>query len=113
MLGVKVTGFTKAAEFTKHDGGKPRPDLLPPLALMETSAVLEFGARKYAPGNWRKVEDRQRYMAATLRHLLEYQSGKDADPESKLHVLAHAACSLLFLLECELAGLGADTRPGK
>ena len=36
----------------KHDSNKPRPSLLPPIALEELIAVLEYGAQKYSPDNW-------------------------------------------------------------
>jgi hypothetical protein len=98
-------------KFTKNDDDKPAVELLPPLALLETAKVLGFGAKKYDPDNWRRVDDRRRYLAASLRHLLEYAAGKDLDEDSGLPTVAHAACSVLFLLEAHLEGLGEDTRP--
>lgn len=89
----------------KHDGGKPRMDLVPLEALEEVARVLDFGARKYAPDNWRHVRPfRSRYLAAALRHLAAYQGGQELDPETELPHLAHATCCLLFLL----AGPGPD-----
>lgn len=96
--------------FVKADGGKPRADLLPPLAVLRVADVLGFGALKYAPGNWAKADSRDRYVAAALRHLLAYQAGEDADRESGLPHLAHAACSVLFALEMQLRGWGGDLR---
>lgn len=91
-------------EGRKQDGGKPRLDLLPPRAITEIGKVLEFGARKYAPDNWRKVEGwRWRYSGAALRHLFAWLGGEPNDPESGLHHLAHAGCCVLFLLEKEIA----------
>ena len=37
--------------FTKHDTGKPRFDLVPPIAQLEFVKVLTFGAQKYSPDN--------------------------------------------------------------
>ena len=86
----------------KFDQGKPRPELLPPLALMEISKVLAFGAQKYSAGNWRKVRGwRWRYTGAVLRHMFLYMSGNQVDSESGLSHLSHAGCDLLFLLELE------------
>lgn len=82
----------------KDDGGKLRVDLLPFAALEEVSRVLMHGAAKYGENNWRGVS-RARYFAATLRHLFAYAKGEETDPESSLPHLAHAACSLLFMLE--------------
>ncbi len=87
----------------KFDDGKARPDLLPPLALIEISKVLKVGADKYSDDNWRQVEPfEKRYKAAFMRHVLAYLAGTTADEETGLHVLAHVACCVLFLLEKEL-----------
>jgi hypothetical protein len=88
----------------KDDGDKHcRPDLIPPNAEEEVAKVLDFGARKYGDDNWMKVENaKTRYLAAARRHLIQFKKGETADPDSKLHPLAHAICSLLFVLELEL-----------
>jgi len=89
----------------KDDGEKLRWDLLPWSATREIVRVLTFGARKYAPENWRKVpESRSRYFAALHRHLDAWWSGEVLDPESGAHHLAHAGCCLLFLLTFEVEG---------
>lgn len=83
----------------KDDGEKPRWDLLPFGALARVVDVLTFGARKYGPDNWRRVENaRDRYFAASLRHLAAYRGGEANDPETSLPHLAHAACCVLFML---------------
>lgn len=83
----------------KHDQGKSRMDLIPFEALDEIGKVLEFGTRKYAPENWKKVPDAiPRYEAALLRHIAAYKRGELNDPESGLSHLAHAGCCLLFLM---------------
>jgi Domain of unknown function (DUF5664) len=82
----------------KHDARKPRFSLLPTRAVADVVAVLEYGARKYAPGNWMIVPDaRTRYFDAAQRHLLSWWDGERIDPESGLPHLAHATCCLLFL----------------
>jgi len=63
---------------------------------------LEYGARKYAPDNWRKVQDADsRYFAAARRHLNAWQQGELVDDESNLSHLAHAITSLMFVLQLE------------
>ena len=90
----------------KDDSNKPRFNLIPPLAEREVARVLEFGARKYAPDNWRKVPDaRSRYVDAALRHINAHRSGEALDTGeggSGLSHLAHAITSLMFALELEL-----------
>lgn len=86
----------------KTDAGKPRWDLIPPFALQDVAAVLEFGARKYAPDNWRKVEGaRWRYLRAGIGHTFAVLRGERLDSESGLPHLAHAICSLMFVLELD------------
>src|SRR5690625_4170182 len=87
----------------KHDGEKPRWDLLlqgMPLALEEVVRVLTYGSEKYADHNWRYVDRAdQRYLAAGMRHEAALQSGEIFDPETGLHHLAHKLCCDLFRLE--------------
>lgn len=83
----------------KDDAAKPMWDLLPYGEVEKIVEVLTFGAKKYAPDNWKKVPDAQRrYFAAMMRHLTAHQRGEDNDPESGLSHLAHAGCCLLFLM---------------
>jgi hypothetical protein len=96
--------------FTKHDGGKNPLHLLPIVAIEKVGEVLDYGARKYAAHNWRRVDARSRYLSASLRHLFAYARGEDVDAESGLPHLAHAATSVLFLLEADLVSLGVDDR---
>ena len=101
--------LTKVIEGRKYDTGKLRYTLLPWTAVNEVVKVLEYGAKKYAPGNWQKVlYPKLRYSDAAMRHLVAYGLGERNDPESGLHHLAHAVCCLLFILDVEKAG--ADPR---
>lgn len=89
----------------KDDAGKLRYDLVPVDALRAVTEVLTFGAKKYAPDNWRHVPDpRGRYTAALLRHVYAWMDGEEVDAESGCHHLAHAGCCLLFLLHFALKG---------
>ena len=84
----------------KDDTGKAPFSLLPWAGVQQILKVLAYGAKKYAPENWRKVPDgRRRYFDAALRHLTAWYGGEDLDPESGLPHLAHAGCCVLFLLE--------------
>lgn len=86
----------------KHDQGKPMMGLIPPKAELLIAEVLTFGANKYAPENWRKIESAdQRYMDAAMRHINAYRQGEVFDPQSNLPHLACAATSLMFVLELQ------------
>lgn len=95
---------------TKHDGNKPRPELLSPDALLAIAEVLAFGAKKYDAHNWRKGFEWSRLLGAAQRHLLAFQAGEDKDPESGLPHLAHLGCCVMFLIEHQTRGLGTDDR---
>lgn len=87
----------------KLDAGKRRWSLVPFGALGAVIDVLEYGARKYAPDNWRKVPDaRDRYFNAAMRHLSAWWVGSRADSESGFSHLAHACCCVLFLLALDV-----------
>ncbi len=77
------------------------PDCGP--AMLAVAKVLTFGASKYGPNNWQKLEKfAERYYAGVLRHLFAHGGGETTDPESGLPHLAHAACGALFLLSGEV-----------
>lgn len=93
----------------KEDTGKDPWDLLPWTAVQAVVRVIEFGARKYAPNDWRNVPHmKRRYFAALMRHMYAWVRGEKIAPDSGLHHLAHAATNALFLLEIELGGKPAD-----
>ena len=87
----------------KYDNDKPQWSLLPFKALKEVVDVLTYGAKKYAPDNWKKVPDaKRRYTDAGFRHFTAYASGEKLDPETGKSHLAHAMCCLLYLLAFEV-----------
>jgi len=96
--------------FIKADAGKARFDLLPPEFLLETSAVLTYGAKKYTPNNWANGADWSRYFSAMQRHLWAWWGGEDKDAETGITHLAHAACCLAFLMAYENRKIGRDDR---
>lgn len=77
---------------------------LVPLGPLEAIArVLNFGAAKYAPHNWQKVDNAtERYYDAALRHLFAWRKGERLDAETGLPHLAHACTCLLFVLWHEM-----------
>lgn len=104
--GVCMACGTSAAQDMgrKDDAEKDPWHLLPWLGARAVVRVLAFGARKYSPGGWRKVENaRDRYYSAAIRHLVAWYQGERNDPESSESHLAHACACVLFLLEIEVA----------
>jgi hypothetical protein len=100
---------TIKVEGVKFDNDKPQWSLMQWKALSQVVDVLTYGAKKYAPDNWKKVPNaRQRYLDAGFRHFTAYAAGEKNDSETGLSHLAHAMCCLLFLLAFDL-GEGNDT----
>jgi len=88
----------------KFDDKKNRLDLLPFEALEEIGWVMTYGAKKYAPHNWRKGMATERVIGAALRHIFSWAKGDKIDPESGRSHLAHAVCMLLFAITFEQQG---------
>ena len=80
----------------KFDQDKLRYDLIPPEVKKWLAEVLTYGAKKYAPDNWKKIEV-ERYYAAMERHMVAYQLGEEKDPESGIHHLIHMMCNAMFI----------------
>ena len=81
----------------KFDKEKPRWDLLPLDAVEKIVEIMTYGAVKYKPNNWQKVEA-WRYKAALLRHLVAIYKGEEYDQESGMLHIAHIGCNVLFLI---------------
>ena len=84
----------------KFDQDKPKWSLVPKGVMNSVVRVLTFGARKYAPDNWKKVHP-ERYYDALWRHVEAYRNGESHDPETGEHHLAHGICCLMFMLWIE------------
>lgn len=102
--------ITLTGSALKFDNDKLPVNLLSSEALLQTAAVLKFGAKKYAEHNWRKGFLWSRPLAAAMRHLLAFNAGEDRDSESNLSHLAHAMCCIMFLLEFEKTHPELDDR---
>lgn len=85
---------------------KVRMDLLPWPELEEVAKVLTAGAKKYAPNNWKKIENGyERYKSAMLRHLCEVEKGKVYDSDTGCLHVAQIAVNALFMLHFKLEEL--------
>jgi hypothetical protein len=98
---------------------------LGPDALEQVLAVLEYGARKYKPDNWRKAGDagivsfRREYFSAIARHIRAASRGEEFDPieatppGSGLRHYAHSACGVLFWQWHEMLAIGSTMSPSQ
>ena len=94
----------------KHDTGKPRLELISTVAAFKKAQILGLGAEKYGINDWRKGIAWSRLVGAALRHIFLWLDGEDNDAESRISHLAHAACSIDFLLEYEKTHRELDDR---
>lgn len=83
----------------KDDEGKLRYDLMDVDFEEEMAKVLTEGAKKYAPNNWKNVEDaKERYYAALRRHTAAYRKGELINEEDgNVSTLAQIAINAMFL----------------
>lgn len=101
----------QVSEGRKDDGGKAPHHLIAPEIQDALAAVLDFGARKYAPRNWEKGMAWSRPFSALMRHMWAWWRGEHCDPETGMSHLHHAACCLMFLVAYEARSVGLDDRP--
>jgi hypothetical protein len=92
----RVAGFTRCALdiLTERVGSQEE-------ALDLVCQVLEHGAAKYSPDNWRTAAEdlvafRREYFSAMVRHMSADSQGEELDPESGLPHYAHVVCGGLF-----------------
>jgi hypothetical protein len=67
---------------TKNDQEKPNMSLIVPQFIEAIGNVLTYGAKKYAPENWKNDLEQQRILSALYRHLIAYHKGEIYDPET-------------------------------
>lgn len=80
--------------------------------MIYVSKVMELGAKKYGPYNWRgNAVLATVYVEAAMRHLLAYLDGEALDPESGQPHTAHVAACMGILLDAEATGNLDDDRP--
>lgn len=93
---------------------KPQMGLIPHAALVEVARVMESGAVKYGPYNWRRTPvGYMAYLNAAERHRGVFQDGQDQDTDTGRSHLAHLAATALILLDAIITGNAKDDRPPK
>lgn len=94
-----VTRFEKAIAEDKamrFNDGKLNWSLVHFDSLKPMVRVLMFGAKKYAPGNWKKGLNKSEILESMFRHLTALMDGETHDPESgELHI-GHIFCNAMF-----------------
>lgn len=80
----------------RFNEGKPKWSLVHFESLVPMIRVLEFGARKYAPENWKKGLDLKEILESMQRHLAALMDGEETDKESGISHMGHIQCNAMF-----------------
>jgi len=102
VTAYKISGIGKDAPIAvSASGGMQskldyRFDLIDPVTMFALANVLDYGARRYAPNNWRRIS-----INDHLNHALSHIYGYLAQDKSDDH-LAHAFTRLMFALSLHL-----------
>jgi hypothetical protein len=81
----------------RYNKGKTQWHLVDFETLEGMVKVLEFGAKKYSPNNWKKGLSLESIADSLIRHLVSMQKGEFMDTESKLPHADHIQCNAMFL----------------
>lgn len=79
----------------RFNGGKPQLSyaLLGKEVVEGECKVWEYGANKYAPGNWLKGQSLVKALDSVFRHASALLNGEDLDPETGLPHCDHLVCA--------------------
>ena len=80
----------------RYNEGKPQWGLVHYGSLVPMVRVLEFGAKKYSPGNWKKKMDRTKLLESAQRHLAALMDGEEIDPETGESHIGNLMCNGMF-----------------
>jgi hypothetical protein len=88
----------------RFNDGKLRWDLVDWTSLEEMVKVLEAGAIKYAPDNWKKGLHREETLESLQRHLIALFKKEELDPDlttltgQDIHHMGNIMCNAMFYL---------------
>jgi hypothetical protein len=88
--------------------------LLPAAGIIHGAHAMMDGAVKYNPYNWREKKVPARtYVAAAMRHLLDFLDGEENAADSGVHHLGHVIGCCAIVLDAMETGNLIDDRPVK
>lgn len=85
---------------------------VPAIGIAHEAMAMMDGADKYGPYNWRdKPVIASIYVAAGIRHFLDWNEGQELASDSQAHHLGHAKACAGILLDAQHRGVLIDDRP--
>jgi len=81
----------------RYNEGKLQWSLVDFDSLEDMVRVLEMGAKKYSPDNWKKGMPIKEVIESMLRHTFALLRGEINDIESKLPHIGHIQCNAMFI----------------
>lgn len=80
----------------RYNEGRPKWSLVHYKSLEPMVRVLEMGAKKYSPDNWKIGLNRSEILESMMRHLTALMDGELLDKESGISHMAHIQCNAMF-----------------
>lgn len=80
----------------RFNSGKRKWSLVHYESLEPMVEVLEFGANKYSPNNWKKGLDKSEILESMQRHIAKLMDGERVDSESGISHMGHIMCNAMF-----------------
>jgi hypothetical protein len=112
FCGIRIAPNPKHVQAQKD--GKAPMEYLCYGVLGAEAKVLKHGADKYGVHNWRVDKIlASTYVAAIMRHLVEWEQGADADKDSGEHPLVHIRACCAVALDAIKHGTLIDDRNRK
>lgn len=80
----------------RYNDNKPKWSLVHFQSLLPMVRVLEKGAIKYSPENWKKGLGKKEILESAMRHLTAMMDGELNDAETGLPHAGHVMCNMMF-----------------
>ena len=84
-------------EAGRFSTGKPQWSQVDFKSLEPMVRVLEYGAKKYTKGNWKKGMPVSEICECLLRHVFALMDGEINYKESGLPIIGHIQCNAMFI----------------
>lgn len=95
---IKYSSKCNISKGHKADSSKPDLSLIPMDSLWEMGKAFTYGANKYGRHNFREGIEMSRLLAASMRHITQFNEGEDIDEETQCLHLGNAMAGLAMAI---------------